>query len=309
MRRGLGGPLSAVYDGRGLILVAGIPTGCREPDGRARGYRRTRHRATAPLRLARQIAFLIEIDQLKSVLRRSSLANLSRRENDAEHSWHLAMFAVLLVEYAASAVDERRVLRMLLIHDLVEVYGGDTFIYDAAATAGQEERERLAADRLFPQLPDDQAAALRALWDEFEQRRTPDAKFARALDRVQPLAPVWRDARGRPASPGGHRGRLAAAVGVHPRDARRGRPSRIPERLNGDSGVETLTPPGRRRRTPRLDRRLCPRWSRGPLEGALRWQPGRGTNGDHRGAVTAAMAPSSRLPPLPSPVAAVAVAA
>lgn len=138
-------------------------------------------------RLGRQIAFLIEIDQLKSILRHSNLVDLSRQENDAEHSWHLAMFAVVLAEYASCRVNESQVLRMLLIHDLVEVYAGDTFVYDSAAAAGQEERERAAAERLFPQLPEDQATALRALWDEFEQRRTPEARFARALDRVQPL--------------------------------------------------------------------------------------------------------------------------
>ncbi|WP_261559598.1 HD domain-containing protein [Frankia tisae] len=138
-------------------------------------------------RLTRQIAFLLEIDQLKSVLRQSHLIDLSRRENDAEHSWHLAMLAVVLGEYAAVEVDQGRVLRMLLIHDLVEVYAGDTFLYDTQAAAGQAERERAAADRLFPQLPRDQADELRALWDEFEARRTPDARFARALDRVQPL--------------------------------------------------------------------------------------------------------------------------
>lgn len=142
--------------------------------------------ATDP-RLNRQIAFLVEIDQLKSVLRRSNLVDGSRRENDAEHSWHLAMLAVVLAEYADAEIDQSRVIRMLLIHDLVEVYAGDTFIYDRAAQAGQEERERAAADRLFPQLPADQAADLRALWDEFELRGSADARFARALDRVQPL--------------------------------------------------------------------------------------------------------------------------
>lgn len=138
-------------------------------------------------RLARQIAFLLEIDGLKSVLRQSHLIDLSRRENDAEHSWHLAMLAVVLGEYATEEVDQAKVIRMLLIHDLVEVYAGDTFLYDTRGAAEQEERERAAADRLFPQLPDDQAVALRRLWDEFEERRTPDARFARALDRVQPL--------------------------------------------------------------------------------------------------------------------------
>ncbi|MCM3885677.1 HD domain-containing protein [Frankia sp. R82] len=141
----------------------------------------------ADARLARQIAFLLEIDKLKTVLRRSNLIDLSRRENDAEHSWHLAMLAVVLGEYAAADVDHARVLRMLLVHDLVEIYAGDTFVYDASALAEQEQRENSAADRLFPQLPADQGAQLRALWEEFEQRRTADARFARALDRVQPL--------------------------------------------------------------------------------------------------------------------------
>ncbi len=104
-------------------------------------------------RLARQIAFLLEIDQLKSVLRQSHLIDLSRRENDAEHSWHLAMLAVVLGEYAAVEVNQGHVIRMLLIHDLVEVYAGDTFLYDTQAAAGQAEREHAAADRLFPQLP------------------------------------------------------------------------------------------------------------------------------------------------------------
>ncbi|MCK9923091.1 HD domain-containing protein [Frankia sp. AgPm24] len=138
-------------------------------------------------RLARQIAFLVEIDKLKTVLRRSNLIDLSRRENDAEHSWHLAMLAVVLGEYAAAEVDQARVLRMLLVHDLVEIYAGDTFVYDVQALAEQEQRERAAADRLFPQLPADQAGQLRALWEEFEQRHTAEARFARSLDRVQPL--------------------------------------------------------------------------------------------------------------------------
>ncbi|MCL9761454.1 HD domain-containing protein [Frankia sp. AiPa1] len=129
----------------------------------------------------------MEIDKLKSVLRRSNLVDLSRPENDAEHSWHLAMLAVVLGEYAAAGVDHGRVLRMLLVHDLVEIYAGDTFVYDPHAVAGQQQRERAAADQLFPQLPPDQATPLRALWEEFERRDTADARFARALDRVQPL--------------------------------------------------------------------------------------------------------------------------
>ncbi|WP_084692167.1 HD domain-containing protein [Parafrankia elaeagni] len=143
--------------------------------------------SVADSRLARQLAFILEIDKLKSVVRRSRLADGSRAENDAEHSWHLAMMAVLLGEYAEEEVDTGRVLRMLLVHDLVEIYAGDTFVYDATAIAEQEARERAAADRLFPQLPRDQAVQLRSLWEEFEARRTPDARFARALDRLQPL--------------------------------------------------------------------------------------------------------------------------
>jgi putative hydrolase of HD superfamily len=162
-------------------------TGHAHPEG---GHRRE---PVAPppgvtdARLARQIAFLLEIDGLKAVLRQSHLLDMSRQENDAEHSWHLAMLAVVLGEYAAPGVDQSRVLRMLLIHDLVEVYAGDTYLYDVGAATDQEERERAAADRLFPQLPGDQAVTLRGLWDEFEARRTPEARFARALDRVQPL--------------------------------------------------------------------------------------------------------------------------
>ncbi|WP_018502476.1 HD domain-containing protein [Parafrankia discariae] len=138
-------------------------------------------------RLARQLAFVLEIDKLKSVLRRSQLADGSRLENDAEHSWHLAMMAIVLGEYADEEVDTGRVLRMLLVHDLVEIYAGDTFLYDPTEAAEQEAREKAAADQLFPLLPRDQAVQLRSLWDEFEARRTADARFARALDRVQPL--------------------------------------------------------------------------------------------------------------------------
>ncbi|EFC81381.1 HD family hydrolase [Parafrankia sp. EUN1f] len=143
--------------------------------------------STSDSRLARQLGFILEIDKLKSVLRRSRLADDSRAENDAEHSWHLAMMAVVLGEYADEEVDTGRVLRMLLVHDLVEIYAGDTFVYDQAAIAEQEAREKAAADRLFPLLPRDQAVQLRSLWEEFEARRTPDARFARALDRLQPL--------------------------------------------------------------------------------------------------------------------------
>jgi putative hydrolases of HD superfamily len=138
-------------------------------------------------RLESQLAFLIEIDKLKNVIRRSMLCDGSRRENSAEHSWHLATFAAVLAEYAPEAINLTRVLKMLLVHDIVEVDAGDTFAYDFANRTTQHERELRAADRLFGLLPADQASELRALWEEFEQQSTPESKFANALDRLQPL--------------------------------------------------------------------------------------------------------------------------
>ena len=138
-------------------------------------------------RLSEQIRFLLEIDRLKGVLRRSLVLDGSRRENDAEHSWHLAVMAAVLAEYGPSGADLRRVMRMLLVHDVVEIDAGDTYCYDAAACETQAEREVLAADRIFALLPADQAKEIRGLWEEFEARRTPEARFAAALDRVQPV--------------------------------------------------------------------------------------------------------------------------
>lgn len=138
-------------------------------------------------RLRQQIQFILEIDKLKSVVRRSYLLNPERRENSAEHSWHVAVMAVLLAEYAAEPVDLPRVLKMLLVHDMVEIDAGDTFAYDPAGARDQAERERRAAERLFKLLPSDQAGELRGLWDEFEAQVTPEAKFARAVDHLMPL--------------------------------------------------------------------------------------------------------------------------
>ena len=144
--------------------------------------------AEAPDRLAEQVRFIVEIDKLKHVLRQTWLTDGSRRENDAEHSWHMALMAVLLREYADEAgLDLFRVLTMLLVHDLVEIDAGDTFAYDEAGHGDKAERERRAADRLFRLLPSDQGRELRALWDEFEARETPEARYAAALDRLQPL--------------------------------------------------------------------------------------------------------------------------
>jgi putative hydrolase of HD superfamily len=138
-------------------------------------------------RLSRQIAFLVEADRLKGVLRRTSLMDGSRRENSAEHSWHLLLLAIVLREHAAADVDLPRVLEMLTVHDLVEIDAGDTFAYDAAHQATQVQRETAAADRVFGLLPADQARHFRSLWEEFEAQETPEARVAVAVDRLQPL--------------------------------------------------------------------------------------------------------------------------
>jgi putative hydrolases of HD superfamily len=138
-------------------------------------------------RLERQISFIIEIDKLKTVLRQTLLCDHSRRENSAEHSWHLAIMAMLLTEYAGSPVDVARVMKMVLVHDIVEVDAGDTFAYDTKANQDREMRELKAAERIFGLLPDDQAREVRSLWDEFEAKQTAESKYANALDRLQPL--------------------------------------------------------------------------------------------------------------------------
>lgn len=138
-------------------------------------------------RLDRQLHFLMEIDRLKQVFRQSYVTDASRKENDAEHSWHFALFAIVLAEYANEPLDIHRVVRMALVHDIVEVDAGDVIVYDTAARARQAVAEKAAADRLFGMLPPEQAAEFRALWEEFEVRQTPEARFAAALDRLQPL--------------------------------------------------------------------------------------------------------------------------
>lgn len=137
--------------------------------------------------LAARLRFLLEADRLKTVLRGSRIADGSRRENTAEHSWHIALFALLLTPYAAGRIDPLRVVSMLLIHDLVEIDCGDTPLFDTEGAASQPARERLAADRLYGMLPPADAATYRALWDEFEDARTDDARFAKSIDRLQPI--------------------------------------------------------------------------------------------------------------------------
>jgi putative hydrolase of HD superfamily len=138
-------------------------------------------------RFQQQLQFIVEIDKLKHVLRQTLLIDQSRRENDAEHSWHLGMMAIVLAEYASPDVNLLRVLKMVLIHDLVEIDAGDTFCYDAQGLTDQAEREQKAADRLFGLLPVDLGDQLRSLWEEFDAKESPDAQFAAALDRLQPV--------------------------------------------------------------------------------------------------------------------------
>ncbi|MDK2805495.1 MAG: hypothetical protein PWQ94_659 [Thermoanaerobacterium sp.] len=138
-------------------------------------------------RLKKQIEFLKEIDKIKQIFRQTLLMDGTRHEDDAEHSWHLAMMAMVLSEYAKEKVDVSHVIKMVLVHDIVEIDAGDTFVYDEKGYEDKEEREKKAAERIFNILPQDQANEIKALWEEFEERKTPDAKFASALDRMQPI--------------------------------------------------------------------------------------------------------------------------
>jgi putative hydrolase of HD superfamily len=139
-------------------------------------------------RLEKQLKLLIELDQLKSVLRRTRIKSADARlENSGEHSWHVALMAVLMEEHANAPVDISRVMKMLLIHDVVEIDAGDTFVYDTAASQEQAEKEIKAAERLFGMLPSDQGEELLVLWHEFEAAQTDDAKYAKALDRLIPM--------------------------------------------------------------------------------------------------------------------------
>lgn len=137
-------------------------------------------------RLERQFAFLREIDREKEITRQTYLASGSRKEGDSEHAWHLAIMTLLLSEYANEEIDVLKTISMVLIHDLVEIDAGDTYAYDEPGKRTQRERETAAAERIFGLLPPDQGEKLRALWEEFEAWETPEARFARAMDHVQP---------------------------------------------------------------------------------------------------------------------------
>lgn len=137
--------------------------------------------------LQKQLDFILEIDKEKNIFRQTHLSGHGRNENDAEHAWHMAIMAYLLQEYSNEKIDVARVMLMCLIHDVVEIDAGDTYAYDAEGLKTQKAREEAAKERLYSMLPEDQKADLVAIFDEFEERKTPEAKFARALDNLQPL--------------------------------------------------------------------------------------------------------------------------
>ena len=168
-------------------------------------------------RLEQQIRFIVEVDKVKNIFRQTYLADGKRKENDAEHSWHLALMAVLLKEHMDEEVDVARVMTMVLIHDLVEIDAGDTYAYDEAGAATKRERESKAADRIFGLLPEDQGEYFRMLWEEFETYESADAKYAHLLDNFQPI--LLNDASG---------GKSWAEHGVH-RSQPCKRNARIPE--------------------------------------------------------------------------------
>lgn len=138
-------------------------------------------------RFERQVAFILEADKEKNILRQTHLSGHGRRENDAEHAWHMAMMIYLLKEYSNEEIDVAKAMMMALIHDIVEIDAGDTYAYDAQGLESQKDREECAAQRIFGMLPDDQRDELRALFEEFEEAKTPEARFARAMDNFQPL--------------------------------------------------------------------------------------------------------------------------
>lgn len=138
-------------------------------------------------RLLKQVKFIVEVDKAKEILRRTLITESKRRENDSEHSWHLALMAPILKEYVEADIDIRRVIDMVIIHDLVEIDAGDTYCYDVEGYKDKAEREGRAAKRIFNILPEDQAKIIFELWNEFEEVKTEEAKYAATLDRLQPL--------------------------------------------------------------------------------------------------------------------------
>ena len=139
------------------------------------------------IRLRQQLEFILELDKIKSIMRQTYLANGTRKENDAEHAWHMAIMTILLSEYANEEIDVLKTVTMLLIHDIVEIDAGDTYAYDEEAKKTQKEREQKAAERIFGLLPPDQGEKFKKIWEEFEARETKEARFARTMDNLQPV--------------------------------------------------------------------------------------------------------------------------
>ena len=137
--------------------------------------------------LEKQVKFLLEVDKMKNILRQTLKISDRSREDDAEHSWHFALMAFVLSEYASEGVDINRVIKMALVHDLVEIYAGDIYAYDIESNKSKAEREKASADKLFSILPEEQGREIRDLWEEFDAEQTPDACFAAAIDRLQPM--------------------------------------------------------------------------------------------------------------------------
>lgn len=138
-------------------------------------------------RIKKQFNFILEADKEKKIERQTYLSDSSRHENDAEHAWHMALMTILLSEHSNEKIDVLKTVTMILFHDIVEVDAGDTYCYDPAAKDTQAEREKIAAERLYGLLPEDQGEKLKALWEEFEECKTPEARFARAMDNIQPV--------------------------------------------------------------------------------------------------------------------------
>ncbi|MBO5373777.1 MAG: HD domain-containing protein [Lachnospiraceae bacterium] len=138
-------------------------------------------------KLEQQLQFLLELDKQKEIVRQTYLADGSRKEGDAEHAWHLAVMAFLLADYANEKIDVLKTIKMVLLHDVIEIDAGDTYAYDTEGLKTKKDREIKAADRIYGMLPEEQKTEYRALWEEFEARETPEAKFARTLDNVQPI--------------------------------------------------------------------------------------------------------------------------
>ena len=161
-------------------------------------------------RLRAQLAFIAEADKLKTILRASPLAAADRRENDAEHSWHLALMVVLLAEYADEPIDVGHAMKLVIIHDMIEIYAGDSPVFDPVAVLDQREREVAAAGRLFTMLPEDQAEEIRALWDEFEAAETPEARFCKGMDRLEPMLLNWLNRGGTWQMPGATESKVRA---------------------------------------------------------------------------------------------------